>query len=112
MEKKSLLDRLIDSVKGYFGPLPILSGLLGYGTAGMAAFTIYAMYTGSDSAINLLTSRNVDLISLLYDIPETVAKIYTESRVFASHWSTPGFVLGQFLGYKLRKTVRSWFKRK
>jgi len=116
-EKKGLLERAADSIREYFGPVPVLSGILGYGAVGMAAFAMYAIYNSSESIAGFLASGgsnigNIDFVSMLYSAPGNIAEIYSRSSMASSQWSTPGFLAGQFLGYKLGSTLRSWFRRK
>jgi hypothetical protein len=111
-ERKGTMGRLVDCIKDYYGPVPVLSGIIAAGAAGTAAFALSAIYNSSQSVTTLLANRNVDVVSILYNIPDTILKIYKESSTFSSYWSAPGFAIGQFAGYKLKKTVRSWFKKK
>lgn len=111
-KEKGPLKRLIDGVKEYYGPMPVLSGLIVAGAAGTAAFALSAIYNTGNGVVNTLTNGSIDPVSILYKIPETIGRIYTESRSFASNWTMPGFLLGQFAGYKLKKTIKSWFKKK
>lgn len=111
-EKKSILNRLSCGIKEYYGPLPVLTGLLAAGAVNIAAFTLGAVYNGGEGIVSFVTNGNGDLLSAVYNTPSNVAKLYMESRALAIDWSVPGFAAGQFLGYKLRSTVKSWFKKK
>ena len=109
-EQRNYADRLLSFLKDYYGTTPVLTGFVVSGAAGRAAFTIATAYNSGSSAMNFFTNSN-DALSAIYKIPENIAKVYSESRVFSSNWAVGGFAVGQFLGYKFDKGVKSLFKR-
>jgi hypothetical protein len=110
-EKKGTLKRLGHFIKEYNGPLPIFSGVVVSGAITTAAFTIAAIYNAGQNTASILTSGNVDLVGQLYNLPEMIGKIYADSRVFAASWTMPGFAVGQFAGYKLKKSIGKLLKK-
>jgi hypothetical protein len=111
-KKKGVVKRMVDTIKEYYGPMPVLSGLVVAGAVSTAAFALSAIYNTSQSTANFLAGGNMDLISELYRLPENIGRIYADSRVFAASWTMPGFAVGQFAGYKLKKMIKNWFKKK
>jgi hypothetical protein len=111
-EEKGVLRRMVDGVKEYYGPMPLLSGFITAGAVSTAAFVISSLYNGGGGIAELLANNNSDLVSSLYDIPDVICEAYKESRIFTSNWTMPSFAVGQFLGYKLKRTIQSFFKKK
>jgi hypothetical protein len=111
-KERGVLGGLKDKIKEYCGPMPMLSGFITAGAVSTAAFVVSSLYNSGEGIAELLANSNSDLVSSLYDIPDVICEAYKESRIFTSNWTMPSFAVGQFLGYKLKRTIRSFFKKK
>jgi hypothetical protein len=89
-------------LKEYFGPLPILGGTFTAGVVGTAAFLITLISGFSKGIPYVLNGSNpVDLIG----------SIYQQAGVTAGQLVMPAYAAGQFLTYRMKKSILSVFQK-
>ena len=112
VDSRGRLDRIAHTVKEYFGPVPMLSGVLAAGAIQVVTFALGAAYQGSNGVVNFLKAGGNDPISAMYNLPNAAMHAYFFAKDFSANWSMPGFLAGQFLGYEFKQKISSIFRRK
>ena len=87
-------------LKDYFGLLPIVGGMFTSGLTSTAVFLIALLYNLSKGYPQLFTG-NWDYVSIAYK----------KAGEIAGQWILPSYAAGQFLTYRMKKTITSLFKR-
>lgn len=89
-------------LRDYFGVLPLLGATITAGAVGGTAFLIDMVNGASRTTAQILGGMNaLDAISSLYQHAGTLAGQYI----------MPAGVVGQFLTYKFKKSIASFFKK-
>ena len=90
-------------LREYFGLIPLTGGLLTAGAVGSAAFLISLLSGTSQELTYVINGKDaVDAISILYQ----------KAGETAGHYIMPSAAVGQFLTYRFKKSVTSFFKKK
>jgi hypothetical protein len=93
-------NRIVKFIKEYNGLVPVLGGLIVSGAAGVIAFAVGSAQSASDS-FRYLTQTG--------DFLGTIGMFYQKGSELAGKYALAGYVGGQFVSYKLKKTVSNFF---
>ena len=88
-------------LKEYYGILPVVGGTVIAGAVGVVAYTI-----GSAQEL----TNQIEYIVTTQDIWGGLSVLCDSGSALAGKYIIPGFVAGQVLTYKLKKTLFSFLK--
>lgn len=108
--EKGIGRRLIDGIKEYFGPFPVIGGMVAAGAAQTIAFSLGVTYQAGNELLDFL--KDPDIVSAMYDLPKTALEIYSYAKDLAGEFGMPAFVAGQFFAYKFKKGICSLLKKR
>lgn len=95
------MNRLKKFLKEYYGLVPVAGGMALAGIAGMAAYSV-----GFAQDI----SRQIQYITSTGDVFGGIISLYESASSTAGKCVAPAFVAGQFMTYRLKKSLISLFK--
>lgn len=111
VDRRTTMDKIKTAINEYFGPIPVLSGIVGASAVQGTALLLGMGYETMRGTTEFINAGDMDLIANLYRVPGAIWDYYLSSKDFASNWYVPGFVVGQFTGYTFKRKVSSIFKK-
>lgn len=103
MGKKGSLRRLKNFLKEYYGFTPTFTGIVFAGLTASATYLVGAVQQLSSQIPYLLETR--DFLGIL-------SSLYESGSYVSGKYIVPGFLVGQFLGYKIKKFLNSMLGRR
>jgi len=89
-------------LREYYGVIPVLGGTVVAGVTGIIAYSIGVAQGLTKEVQYILTTQDVGRFLVLYEYGSSVAGKYI----------VPGFMVGQALTYKLKKSLFSIFEKR
>lgn len=89
-------------LKEYYGVIPVLGGTVVAGVTGIIAYSIGVAQGLTKEIQYILTTQDLERLFTLYEYGSSVAGKYI----------VPGFIVGQALTYKLKKSLFSIFEKR
>lgn len=93
-------NKIVKFIKDYNSLVPVLGGLIVSGAAGVIAFAVGSAQSAGDS---------FRYFSQTGDFLGTVGMFYQRGSELAGKYALAGYVGGQFVTYKLKKSVSNFF---
>jgi hypothetical protein len=88
-------------LKEYYGLIPVVGGTIIAGAVGVVAYSV---------GLAQDFSKEVQYISSTNDVIGGVFTLYNNASAVCGRYIMPGFLAGQFLTYKFKKSLTSFFK--
>ena len=88
-------------IKEYYGVIPVVGGTVVAGAVGIVAYS-------AGFAQDFL--KEIQYISTTQDFWGGISSLYNNASVVCGKYVIPGFIAGQALTYRLKKSITSLFK--